>query len=105
MARLRVSAWPGNVRELENACERLAILAPGSAVRLEDLPGVARSMSPTARHWLDALPESISLVDVEREVIVHALGASGGNLSAAARRLGVPRHILVYRVEKYGIER
>ncbi len=105
MDRLREGSWPGNVRELENVCERLAILAPGMSVRLEDLPSEGPDLPQAGADWLQALPERISLVDIERQVIAYTLEQCDGNISAAARRLGVPRHILVYRVEKHGIER
>ncbi len=108
LAELQRRSWPGNVRELENACERLAILAPGCAVRREDLPPApagtgVHDRAEAGGDWLDHLPEGLSLVDLERQAIEHALRRAGGNLSEAARRLGVPRHILVYRVQKYGI--
>ncbi len=99
---LRRRTWPGNVRELKNAVERLAILAPGDRVRAGDLPEAGPSVSGA---WLDAIPESLSLIDVEREVVRHALTRAGWNVSEAARRLGVPRHVLVYRIEKYGLRR
>ena len=54
--------------------------------------------------WLNQLPEGISLVDVEAQLIVYVLGKESWNVSQAARRLGVPRHILAYRIQKYGIE-
>ncbi len=100
---LQRRAWPGNVRELENACERMAILAPQGEVRAEDLPPVHGLARPAADSWLDRLPEGLSLIDLEKQAIEHALRRSGGNVSAAARALGVPRHILVYRIEKYGL--
>ncbi len=98
-------AWPGNVRELENACERLAILAPGAELRAEDLPPAHNEPSPGGGDWLDHLPPGLSLVDLERHAVAQALERSGGNISAAARTLGVPRHILVYRIEKHGLRR
>jgi two-component system NtrC family response regulator len=100
--------WPGNVRELENACERMAILATRGRVRADDLPPEVNAGGGGATGddaWLDQLPEGLSLVDLEKRAIEHALRRTGGNLSAAARRLGVPRHILIYRVEKHGIPR
>jgi DNA-binding NtrC family response regulator len=101
---LEARSWPGNVRELENACERLAILAPGDSLQAEDLPPTGEP-APPAGDWLDRLPPGISLVDLERQAIAHALERCDGNLSAAARMLRVPRHILVYRVRKHGLER
>jgi len=103
MAELCRRPWPGNVRELENACERMAILAEGDTVRLEDLPRPSAAAESGA--WLDHLPDGISLVDLERQAIEHALARTGGNVSAASRLLGVPRHILVYRLHKHGIQR
>ena len=95
--------WPGNVRELENACERMAILAPGAEVRVDDLPPRPGAPRVDNDGWLERLPEGITLVDLEKQAIEFALRRDGGNVSAAARTLGVPRHILVYRIEKYGI--
>ncbi len=101
---LRRRPWPGNVRELENACERMAILTPDERVHIDDLPQLS-GPAAASDAWLDQLPPGLTLVDLERKAIEHALGRVGGNLSAAARLLGVPRHILVYRVEKHGIPR
>ena len=103
MDELRRRAWPGNVRELENACERMAILAPGAEVRVEDLPAGPGETRHGDDSWLERLPEGISLIDLEKQAIEYALRRNEGNVSAAARRLGVPRHILVYRIEKHGI--
>jgi DNA-binding NtrC family response regulator len=103
---LRDRPWPGNVRELENACERLAILAPGHRLRLEDLPPSPSEPPPAdGDGWLDHLPPGLTLVDLERQAVAQALARCDGNISAAARLLGVPRHILVYRIEKHGLRR
>ncbi len=102
IAELQQRAWPGNVRELENACHRMAILTVDGDVHLEHLPSAQGAVAGDDR-WLDHLPEGLSLVDLERSAIEHALKRTNGNLSAAARLLGVPRHILVYRVEKHGL--
>jgi len=99
---LKARAWRGNVRELRNVCERLAILAPGTSVRLEDLPPDRASLTSDA--WLAQLPDGLGLFDLEREVIAHTLRRHGGNVSAAARALAVPRHILAYRIEKHGLD-
>lgn len=93
--------WPGNVRELRNVCERLALLTPTDTVRVQDLP---QARPHQAGSWLDQLPEELGLFDLERQVIVHTLQRLQGNVSGAARALGVPRHILAYRIEKHGID-
>jgi two-component system NtrC family response regulator len=110
---LAARPWPGNVRELMNACERLAILARGSEVALEDLPPAPRGRDAEGgagaegdlEGWPPLPPEGLSLVDLERRVIERALRLKEGNITQAAAFLRVPRHILVYRIEKYGIRR
>ena len=113
LADLSSRAWPGNVRELENAVERAAILCPGAALRLEDLPPrqpAARPRpgepAPDGSDWLPALPDDgLSLVDLEKRVIERVLVMKKGNITHAAAYLGVPRHVLAYRMEKYGLRR
>lgn len=54
--------------------------------------------------FLGELPaDGLSLIDVEREIIVRALAKHGGNQSRTAEYLGIPRHVLLYRLEKFGI--
>ncbi|MEZ4451993.1 MAG: sigma-54 dependent transcriptional regulator [Nannocystaceae bacterium] len=111
-------AWPGNVRELENACERLVLLCEGTRLDLADLPpdGAAAAEDPSAgpasglvgglEPFLAALPpDGLSLVDLERRVIERVLELRRGNVSQAAHYLQIPRHVLAYRMEKYGIRR
>jgi len=112
MEALTARPWPGNVRELKNACERMVILCRGEEVSGEDLPpipAVPRSNGTTgegfAEEWPPLPPGGLSLVDLERKVIERALRLKGGNITQAAVYLNVPRHILVYRIEKYGIRR
>jgi two-component system NtrC family response regulator len=109
--------WPGNVRQLENACERLVILCSGDSLRVDDLPprepNLEVTLAPTSvgneSVGLDSWPplpeEGLGLVDLEKQVIVRVLAKKKGNVSQAAQYLRVPRHILVYRMEKYGITR
>ncbi len=105
-------SWPGNVRELKNACERMVILCRGEEVSVEDLPPAPsepRTDGPAAEgfaeEWPPLPPGGLSLVDLEKKVIERALRLKGGNITQAAAYLNVPRHILVYRIEKYGIRR
>ncbi|HSE14561.1 MAG TPA: helix-turn-helix domain-containing protein, partial [Candidatus Deferrimicrobium sp.] len=99
--------WPGNVRELKNACERMVILCRGDEVSMDDLPpapggGTAEDASAS----FPTLPAGgISLVDLEKRVIEAALRLKGGNITQAALVLRIPRHILVYRIGKYGLRR
>jgi two-component system NtrC family response regulator len=109
-------AWPGNVRELENVARRVALLAPGPVITPEDLPpertapalrrvsGQVLRVDLAADPWtLDLPPSSLPLPELERRLVVEAIRKFGGNKSAAARYLGIPRHVLLYRLEKYEI--
>ena len=102
--RLRAYDWPGNVRELAHELERSLILTQGEPL---DFPAlVSRSAAPPAGgdDWLVPawrLPEQgFSLEDAERRLIRLALEQTGGNVSAAARRLGVNRDYIRYRLRK-----
>ena len=55
--------------------------------------------------WPPLPPDGLSLVDLEKRVIERALRLKGGNITKAAAYLRIPRHVLVYRLEKYGIRR
>jgi DNA-binding NtrC family response regulator len=112
MEALVARPWPGNVRELKNACERMVILCRGEEVSVEDLPPVPAEFRSDdqagemfAEEWPPLPPGGLSLVDLEKKVIERALRLKGGNITQAAVYLNVPRHILVYRIEKYGIRR
>ena len=110
VAELSRRSWPGNVRELRNACERMVILCRGDEVSLDDLPPASRGMgAETAEDASVPFPplpaEGLSLVDLEKRVIERALRMKGGNITQAALFLRIPRHILVYRIGKYGLRR
>jgi two-component system NtrC family response regulator len=112
MDALKRHPWKGNVRELENTIERLLVLRETDAIRLEDLPEKVRSPSPPAEEpgagvgFTFTFPaEGIGLEQAERALILEALRRSGWNQSRAAQLLRVPRHILLYRMEKFDIPR
>jgi two-component system NtrC family response regulator len=97
---LKTYHWPGNIREMQNIVERCIILRSSALIRSKDLglPGVAPDS-----HGLDPLiPDTgISLEEVEKAYVLKALEMSGQNRSKAARLLKIPRHVLLYRLEKY----
>jgi len=101
---LRGRRWSGNVRELRNACERLVLLAPGDRVRAQDLSPI-RLTQRASTSWLTHLPDDLGLEELEAQVVRHVLQRTGWNVSEAARRLQVPRHVLAYRIQKFGIRR
>jgi two-component system NtrC family response regulator len=102
-AELASRPWPGNVRELENACERLVILCEGTQLRVADLP--PRVPRRAGDEWPPLPPDGLSLVDLETRVIERALRLNQGNVSRTAVYLRIPRHVLIYRLEKHGIRR
>jgi two-component system NtrC family response regulator len=110
LALLTGYSWPGNVRELENLVERLLIMRNGDTLTCDDLPDKMRSGDPlaagtTGHGAVINLPDDgYSLEQLEREVVVQALERNQWNQTAAARFLRIPRHTLIYRMEKYGIE-
>jgi two-component system response regulator HydG len=95
--RLREYDWPGNVRELENLVQRALVLAVNEWITVEDFcftlpapaPGPSDVREEARAHEAEAL----------RKVIV----AHGGNLSRAARAVGVPRTTLVSRAKRLGL--
>jgi DNA-binding NtrC family response regulator len=99
--RLTGHDWPGNVRELENVIHRSLLVASGSELRLEDLPAELQS-GPTAP--APAVSVGVSkLAELEKNAILAALEQYGGNLSDAARQLGIGRSTLYRKLEQYGL--
>ena len=104
MAALQKHAWPGNVRELENTVERLLILRGGDLITLAELPDKVRGAArDRGGRVVNLPPEGYSLEQLEREVVIEALERCDWNQAAAARFLRIPRHTLIYRMEKYSI--
>jgi DNA-binding NtrC family response regulator len=96
MHALLASSWPGNVRELDHVVERAVLLAQGEAVLASDL-----SLRPARDS--SARLEEMSLEEVERFLIQKALERFQGNVSEAARFLGLSRSGLYRRLQKYGL--
>jgi len=104
--RLLARPWPGNVRELENLCQRAALLAEEPVLAEEFVAAAPAAESPHPRLAIDGIElpaDGISLVDLERAILVRALEMNDYNQSSTARFLRIPRHILLYRLEKYEI--
>lgn len=88
--------WPGNIRELDHAIERAVLLAQGDLVRGVDL-GLRANASAAPRL------EDLTLEEVEKLLIQKALGRYEGNVSQAAKALGLSRSALYRRISNYGI--
>jgi DNA-binding NtrC family response regulator len=89
-------AWPGNVRELDHAVERAILMAQDDVVRARDL-GLRTSKEATARI------EDMSLEEVEGFLIKKALARYDGNVSQAAKALGLSRSALYRRLQRFGL--
>ena len=97
--------WPGNVRELKNAIERALVLC-GNAITVEDLPDRLRGgpATPMLHTTTASLEIREQLAEVEKASIVAALEAEDYNQTRAARRIGLSRRTLIYKMEKYGLK-
>jgi len=110
MAALLRHDWPGNVRELRNVIRKAALLA-ADVVTAEHIPTLSASMSGSTRVAADPAGGDLSLrevaelatVQAEREVIRHALEATKGNKSQAARILRTDYTTLHAKMKRYGI--
>ncbi len=89
--------WPGNVRELDHAIERAVLMAPGPLVKAVDL-GLRAGREGGGRL------EDMSLEDVECFLIKKAMTRFDGNVSQAAKALGLSRSALYRRLQRYGLK-
>jgi len=97
MALLLRHAWPGNVRELDHAIERAVLMAEGVRVQARDF-GLGGADGAGA-----AALDQMSLEDVERVLIQKALTRAAGNVSDAAKALGLSRSALYRRLKRHGL--
>lgn len=107
-------SWPGNVRELENIIERAVIVCKGMLIEPQDLPEQLYTLEQKQElHAMTAPPprntqQEPKLPDVlqqEYRELTAALQASGGNLSEAAKQLGVSRPTVYRKLKKYGLSK
>jgi len=97
LEKLKKYHWPGNVRELQHAIERAIIMSEEEELTTMDFFFLSGSTSPSSS------PDSFNLEEVERSVIEKALERHNGNISKAAKELGLTRASLYRRLEKYGL--
>ncbi len=97
-AMLRAHRWPGNVRELENAVERAMVVGRGPAIEVRDLPVAAQNGGASA-------PDARSLSALEKEHIARVLQECDGNVTRAAKVLGIDRATLYNKLRRYGLRR
>lgn len=99
--------WPGNVRELRTAMEHGVVMANGPKITIRDLPpslrhaaGAAfpRGISPTKAFGEKASP--LDLHETERKLVLQALATTNGNVTAAAKKLGISRRTLHRKINE-----
>jgi DNA-binding NtrC family response regulator len=98
-------SWPGNVRELENLIERLAIFAATDEISTEEVGRERDRRSqaiPAPGNSATSLPGKLE--EMERQEILRVLRESGGNKSAAARKLGIERKTLYEKARRLAID-
>ena len=102
--------WPGNIRELENLTERLVLMARGGTIVMSDVPAelieAVEAHEPAAvaddkRSIKDLIREKTE--DIEKQMIVRVLEECEGNISKAARQLGLSRRGLHLKLAKYNL--
>ncbi len=99
--------WPGNVRELRTAIEHGVVMATGPKITLRDLPMAVRHAAtaklPAGISATQAFAEKTSPLDLhetEKKLIAQALAATNGNVTAAAKKLGISRRTLHRKINE-----
>ena len=88
--------WHGNIRELRHAVEKAVILSDSDMLTPELFSSLSHRPAPSPR-------QPSTLEDMERVMIADAIKSCGGNLSAAAQRLGITRQTLYNKMKRYGL--
>lgn len=101
--RMKLYSWPGNVRELKNMIERIAILENIIWIESSHLPPEIRFGSDDETPHCTIPDRGVNLDHMEKNFIIEALKKTNGNQSRAAKLLGITRHTLRYRMEKFGL--
>lgn len=102
---LKAYEYPGNIRELENLIERMVILNNEGIIRASMLPKeVVKGAFFNSKNRFILPDEGINFEEVERSFVRQALEKSEGNQTHAAKLLGMSRHALIYRMEKFNLK-
>jgi two-component system response regulator AtoC len=104
--------WPGNVRELRTAIEHGVVMATGQKIALRDLPMAVRQAAtaklPGGVSATEAFGEKASPLDLhetEKKLIAQALAATNGNVTAAAKKLGISRRTLHRKINEMNLSK
>jgi two-component system, NtrC family, response regulator HydG len=90
--------WPGNIRELQHTIERVVIMSESDTLHPDDFYFSSNDSKDS-----DTEPENYHLEETEKLLIIKAISKHGGNLTKAAKELGLTRASLYRRLEKYGL--
>lgn len=97
LEKLKSYPWPGNIRELQHTIEKAVILSDTKTLRTDDF-----QLKQVSEPFLNK--EQTSLDEMEQQMITNAIKRHEGNLSAAAKQLGITRQTLYNKMKKYEIE-
>ncbi|RIJ33984.1 sigma-54-dependent transcriptional regulator [Pontibacter oryzae] len=104
LQRLTAYHWPGNIRELDHALERAVILCDGNELQPDDFYLAPKHLGHTSAALPDALAgEDYTLEALEKMMVQKALVKHSGNITHAAKELGITRTALYRRIEKHGL--
>ncbi len=98
ISRLKEHSWPGNIRELKNLVLRASVIHSQKGVQEEDVEGLLGELSQSGVR----IPKSKSVVkEFEKQMILDALSANGGNQRKTAKELGMAKSTLHDKIKKY----
>ena len=103
VGRLKSHSWPGNVRELRNLMERLAYLTQSERIEADDLAFILSPREEGAMVTEPGLPLSDATIDFQVKYIDQAIKRAGGNMSDAAKSLGLHRSNLYRKMRQLGV--
>jgi two-component system response regulator AtoC len=110
LERLRKYSFPGNIRELRNLIERACILSGSVVIGPESFPiavEVDAARGGLSQNWIDLVPRNLDLREflsgAEKKLIERTLEETQGAQAETARRLGLSRSHLAYKISKYGL--
>lgn len=99
LSRLEKHNWPGNIRELQHAVERAIIMSESNVLEPQDF-FISQSEENQEK---SSIPTNLNLQETEKMLIRKVIDKHGGNISKAAKELGLTRASLYRRIEKYGL--
>ncbi len=92
--------WPGNVRELRNIIERAVLLSGSENITINDIPVELRYHNSFTEY-----PQNNQIESSERKMLLSTLISSEWNITAAAKKLGLTRSAMRYKIAKYQLEK